>query len=203
MPYAIILSDMKITRSSKCSLQFATQAKHAVLKDVLSEYGRVVNFFIEHFWALEEPLSKGELLKPIVDLPVTWLSARFRKVAAREALSMITASRNRWGREKAVRPVHKGLTMCVSSAVADLQGAKEARGFDAWLMLRCIGNKVSLDLPIKFHKHYNRLAARGQRLNSYVITPWSVTFAFEIDTGPSGLRESTSGWIRASTPWRR
>ena len=174
---------VKITRSSKCSLRFATKAKRDLLVEVLTEYGRVANFFIEHFWGLEKPPSKGELLKPIVDLPITWLSARFRKVAAREALSMIAASRKRWGKDKAVMPVHKGNTMYVSSTVARLENAKEATGFDCWLMLRSIGSKVSIDLPIKRHRHFNRLAARGKRLNSYVITPQTVTFAFEVDTG--------------------
>jgi len=177
---------VKITRSSKATLRFATKAKRDLLVEVLAEYGRVVNFFIEHFWPLnpKDTPSKGELLKPIVDLPgnTTWLSARFRKVAAREALSMITSARRRW-KDKAVIPVHRGKTMYVSSTVAQLEDAKDATGFDCWLLLRSIGSKVSIDLPIKRHRHFNRLAARGKRLNSYVITPWSVTFAFEVDTG--------------------
>ena len=180
-----ITPTVKITRSSKCTLRFATKAKRDLLAEVLTEYGRVVNFFIEHFWDLEEPPSKGELLKPVVDLPgsMTWLSARFRKVAAREALSMVSASRRRW-KDKAVMPAHKGKTMYVSSTVCELREAKDAEHFDCWLMLRSIGSKVSIDLPIKKHKHFNRLAARGKRLNSYVITPYKVIFAFEIDTGP-------------------
>ena len=92
---------MKLIRSSKCSLKFATDSKLSELKRILSEYGRVCNIFIEHFWK-NGTTSKSELLKETVDLPQdTWLSARLRKVAAREAIDMIIAVRERW-KDKAV-----------------------------------------------------------------------------------------------------
>lgn len=84
---------MKITRSSKCSLKFATDQKRQELTRVLSEYGHVVNIFINHFW-VHGVVPKAELLKPVVDLPQTWLSARLRKVAAREAIDMINSVMN-------------------------------------------------------------------------------------------------------------
>ncbi len=174
---------MKIMRSTKCSLKFATHGKHEQLSSVLAEYGSVVNTFIAAFW--EKCPKKGELLKPIVDLPMdrTWLSARLRKVAAREAIDMVKASRERDG-DKAVPPLHRGARLCCSSTIATLQPAKEATEFDAWLHLSSIGNKIRFTLPIRFHRHFNRLAAKGRRLNSYVITKEYVQFCFEVDTGP-------------------
>lgn len=175
---------MKLTRSTKCSFKFATQAKQEQLRSVLDEYSKTVNFFIQHFWTFPEVPSKSDLLKPIVDLPGdgTWLSARLRKVAAREAISMVLAAKNRWG-EKAVQPTHKGRSMYVSSTIAALKVPKSTTEFDAWLELRCIGEKIGIDLPIRYHKHFNRLSARGKRLESFLITPSGVQFAFEIDTG--------------------
>lgn len=77
---------MKLIRSSKCSLKFATRSKIDELKTILTEYGKVCNIFVEYFWKNGTP-SKSDLLKDIVDLPKeTWLSARLRKVAAREAI---------------------------------------------------------------------------------------------------------------------
>jgi hypothetical protein len=73
---------MKIIRSSKCSLKYLTQKKAGTLKDVLTEYGKVVNFFIEQFW--QATPSKGQLLKDVLNRPTTWLTARLKKVAARE-----------------------------------------------------------------------------------------------------------------------
>lgn len=175
---------MKITRSSKCSLKFATQSKQAELYHVLQEYGRVVNVFINHFWT--NPTTKKELLKPIVDIPDTWLTARLRKVAAREAIDMILATKERWKDQpkKMTIPVHKGQRMYVSCTIADLNYSKDSTEFDAWLHLSSIGNKTIIDLPIKFHKQYNKLCVKGKRLNSYIITPKYVQFVFEVETGP-------------------
>lgn len=176
---------MKLIRSSKCSLKFATQSKLDELKTILTEYGKVCNVFIEYFWKNGTP-SKSYLLKDIVDLPKdTWLSARLRKVAAREAIDMITATKERWKNkpEKMKIPVHKGKRMYVSCTIAELVDSKETTEFDAWLHVSSVGEKHILDLPIKFHKHYNKLALKGKRLNSYIITDSYVQFCFEIDTG--------------------
>ena len=175
---------MKLIRSSKCSFKFATHSKLSELKRILSEYGRVCNIFIEHFWKNGAP-SKSELLKPMVDLPQdTWLTARLRKVAAREAIDMITAVKERWKDKpwKISMPVHKGKRAYVSCTIADLQD-KDTEEFDAWLHLQSIGEGVILDLPIKFHKHLNKLAAQGKRLNSYILTEKYVQLSFEIDVG--------------------
>jgi len=179
---------MKIIRSTKCSLKFATAAKRQELARVLQEYGRVVNFFIERFW--EHCPEKKELLKEIVNLPETWLSARLRKVAAREAIDLIQAARERDG-EQAVKPAHKGQRMYVSSTIATLEAPNEAREFDGWFTIRCIGEGIGLDLPIRFHKHFYKLASHpgSVRLNSYIITARHVQFAFRIETG----RKRTSG----------
>lgn len=171
---------MKISRSSKCSLKFTTASKLSKLDTVLTEYGRVVNSFIDMFW-LECP-AKGKLLKPIVDSVDSWFSARLRKVAAREAIDMVKAAKERWG-DKAVKPTHRGQRMCVSSTTARLDISKDS-SFDCWLHLSSIGNGTILDLPIKRHKHFNDLATVGRRQESYIITRESVQFCFEIETGP-------------------
>lgn len=175
---------MKLIRSSKCSLKFATASKLSELRKVLSEYGRVCNIFIDYFWKNGTP-SKSELLKDIVNLPETWLTARLRKVAAREAIDMITAVKKRWKGKpwKITQPVHKGKRAYVSCTIADLQEKEGSKEFDAWLHLASIGEDTILDLPIKFHKHYNKLVAQGKRLNSYILTDKYVQFSFEIDTG--------------------
>jgi putative transposase len=182
---------MKLIRSSKCSLKFATTSKLQELHKVLSEYGRVCNIFIDYFWKNGTP-SKSELLKDIVNLPETWLTARLRKVSAREAVDMITAVKERWKDKpwKITQPVHKGKRAYVSCTIADLQEKEGSKEFDAWLHLQSIGENTILDLPIKFHKHYNKLVAQGKRLNSYILTDKYVQFSFEIDTGHK--KEGTS-----------
>jgi len=171
---------MKIIRSTKCSLKFTTARKQRQLDSVLKEYARVTNFFINYFWS--NPTTKAQLLKSIVNLPTTWLTARLCKVAAREALDMISASKKRWG-AKAVLPLHRGQRMCVSSTIAELQQSNTTN-FDAWLHLNSLGRKIVLDLPIKFHRHFSILSAKSKRLNAYIITRNSVQFVFERETGP-------------------
>jgi len=181
---------VKIRRSTKLSLGFAPARKKAVLADVLSEYARVVNLFIDQFWV--ECPGKGELLKPVVDSVDSWFSARLRKVAAREAIDMVqSVKRRKDGSGK--KPVHAGKRMCVSSDTAGLQTSKVPGEFDAWLHLHSIGNKIILDIPVRFHKHHNILAARGRRLESYVITKKGVQLCFEIETGPKKVPQSAAG----------
>lgn len=172
---------MKIIRSTKCSLKFASRSKRQRLRAVLAEYGQVVNVFIDRFWV--DCPGKGELLKPVVDLPQTWLSARLRKVAAREAIDLVQAARKRFG-DKAVQPVHKGRRMHLSSTIARLEPAAAATAFDGWLHLSSIGGDLILDLPLRYHKHWHRLASRGKRLEAFIVTEQYVQFSFEIETGP-------------------
>jgi putative transposase len=221
---------MKIIRSTKCSLKFVTKQKSNKLKSVLYEYGRVVNIFIDYFWKKNSKISKFELLKPIIDIPDTWLSYRLRVATAREAVDMIKSVKevfksnkeqlnlsikaiqskikqlkkdldtkqnrrkinnlycklekikNKHSMIQPHKPKHKRKRMFVSSAIVELQDSKNSK-FDSWLHLHSIGNKIRLDLPIKFHKHFNELKLRGKRLNSYIITKDYVQFCFEIETG--------------------
>ena len=83
---------------------------------------------------------------------------------------------------KQYKPKHHGNRMCVSDTIGTLLPSKQAKGFDAWLHLNSMGNEIVLDLPIKFHKQFNRLCKIGTRLSSYVITKDYVQFAFEIET---------------------
>ena len=179
---------MKLIRSTKCSLKFCTAKKQNDLLTILSEYSKVVNIFIDYFWLNGDKASKGELLKPVVDIPETWISARLRKVAAREAIDMVLATKTRW-KEKAVKPIHKGNRMYVSCTIADLVSTKnngykseDSRLFDAWLHIASVGNKMIMDLPIKYHRHFNKYNNIGKRLNSYIITKNYVQFSFEIIT---------------------
>jgi IS605 OrfB family transposase len=180
---------LKIIRSSKCNLKFTTETKRQKLKEVIVEYSTVVNFFIDYFW-INSP-KKAKLLKAIVNLPSTWISARLRKVAAREALDLISSAKEvaktrSEEQEKVVlpiKPVHHGKSMNVSSTIASLQMPKEAKEYDAWLHLASIGNGIIMDLPIRFHQHYNILRERGRRLESYIVHEEYVQFCFEIETG--------------------
>lgn len=172
---------MKIKRSTKCSLKFCTASKKQELSRILKEYGGVVNFFINEFWG--NCLAKYEIKKDIYSLSNSWLSATLKQRAAFDAIDMVGSARKRWG-DKSVKPIHKGNKIQATQQIAKLVFSKSSTEFDAWLHLRSIGNKIILDLPIKFHKHYNLLSEKGKQLNSYILTKDYVQFVFEIETGP-------------------
>ncbi len=173
---------MKVVRSTRCSLSEATPTKRSTLAGLLTEYGRVVNHFVNRWWGTGPPPAKTQLLKEVIAVPDTWLTARLRKVAAREAIDMIRASRERDGRW-ARKPVHKGLRMSVSSTIAALYLSKESLEFDAWLHVASVGRGIVLDLPVRFHRHYHRWARdpKARRLESFIITEDAVQLAFEIE----------------------
>ena len=40
--------------------------------------------------------------------------------------------------------------MCISCTIAELNDSKESKQFDAWLHIASVGNKITMDIPIKF-----------------------------------------------------
>lgn len=175
---------MKIKRSAKCSLKFANDGKLELLDTIRQEYVRVVNCYID-LWFENTPI-RAELKKDLLNLATdTWFSQRMKQTAAREAVDMIKSSKRlATKRGKApVKPIHTGKQMAWTSNTARLVES-DVLGFDAWLEIRSVGNKIKLDIPIKFHKQFNKWNARGKRLGSYVILPNAVQFSFEVETGP-------------------
>jgi hypothetical protein len=126
---------VELTRSTRCSLKFATAAKREVVLNILSEYGRVVNWFIQSFWA--SCPSTGKLLKPVVDGPIdgldggTWLNYSMRQTAARDAIARV-ASKTRW-KDRAAIPVHKGHMMRVSNGNVKVTEDDAGSSFDLWM----------------------------------------------------------------------
>ena len=171
---------MKIIRSTKCSLKFATEAKQKQLSIIMDEYQRSVNLYINKFW--KHDIAKRDLLNSNLNLIDTWFSQRMKQNAAREALDMISSAIEKDG-DLAIKPRHYGKRMCLNSNIIDCQNS-ETEEFDLWLHFSNIGNKINFKIPIKKHKHFNDYELSGTRCNSYIVTEEYVQFSFEIETGP-------------------
>jgi hypothetical protein len=78
------------------------------------------------------------------------------------------------------KPVLRKLKADLSSLCATLEIAKQETIFDAWLHISSLGDKISLDIPIKFHKHYFELAAIGTRCTQFIITDKYIQIPFDI-----------------------
>ena len=174
---------MKVIRATKASLKFATQHKRDELRRMLPEYAKVVNFFINEFW--DELPRKQDLKVGVYSKPasITWLSATMCQVAAREAIDMVKASKERDG-DKAVMPIHKGKRMCLSAQVVKVGKAK-TEDFGLWLTFTAVAadKSVKFAIPVKKHKHFNRLEKKGRLQQSFVVSESGIQFSFEIDTG--------------------
>jgi transposase len=161
-------------------LKFANASKIKKLQHVLQEYSRVVNIFVDRFW--DDCPNKMELLASRIAIDDSWLCANLRKTAAREAIDLITTVKKHPKQHK--KPKHAGTSMRLSRDNAQFRLSDKTAAFDAWLHLCGIGQSTIIDLPIKLHKQWHKWNAVGRLLNSFVVSPDFVQFAFEIDVGP-------------------
>lgn len=171
---------MIIKRSSKSTLKFLTESKRKELYRVMDEYSRVTNIFIDLFWGNE--FKKSDLTKEVTNIPISWLSARMRQCAAREALGMVDGAINsakETGREL-VKPLHTGKKMTLSSQVVRVENGRNS--FDYWVILSSVGDGLKIQIPVKSHRHMN-FFKDWNRASSVVIHRSYVQFSFEKDVG--------------------
>ena len=162
-------------QSTDCLL--AKDADRDVVKTVLSEYGRVVNCFIDQFWQNDQKdcPRKSQLLKPIVDSVSSWLSFTMRQRAASLAISMIKKAR----RTDLEKPYHEGKNIYLSSYMARVKVVN----YSTVMHVRCIGKlkdkKLILDLPIELSKEYCQWYESPEPF--YILTAECVRFFFDRD----------------------
>ena len=119
-----------------------------------------------------------DLTKSVLDnITDTWLSQRAKQVAAREALGMVSSAR----KAKNKKPKHRGKKIIISSAIAEIQQGKNS--FDFWLRIHSIGNKLSILLPLKDHRHNQRFRD-WKRCTSMELTKEYIQVAYETKTEP-------------------
>lgn len=171
---------MKIKRSSRCTTGYLTAKKKDMLSEVMEEYSRLVNEFMGLFWP--EDFRLKDLKKEVTQSPHSWLSARMRQCAAREALGMVqgakTKAKNK--EEAPILPKHSGKKMILSAQIAQAQ--KGHNSFDGWLVLTSIGRKLKISIPLKFHRHFNQFASWRQA-STVAIHREFIQFSFEEEIG--------------------
>jgi len=139
-------------RKSTINLNFANNGKLEKIKKIAEEYQKVVNLFIDILW--EQKQFSGNFVKDTsVD---SWLSARMKQAAAKQALSIVKSQRKK---KKKHKPVFNRLVMELDSRFIDIN--QDINSFDIWIKLSSIGNKIRLNLPSRKHFHFNRLLKNG------------------------------------------
>ena len=192
-------------KSSKLTIKFANSGKKKNLNTFIQEYRNVVSLFVDILWEMEKvPVL---LPKEITDQVESWLSARAIQCAGKQASGIVRGTRKkqdqrRWrikklldeGKNKQARKLEfidkkKSIskpnidTLCpeLDSRFVTID-FNDHTSFDGFVILSSLGNKLVIKIPLKKHKHFNSLLARGTLKGGVRISTKSITFMFEIET---------------------
>ena len=146
---------MKIIRTSTFTLKFSNTEKQIQLKEFMTEYISVVNQFINILW--DKQIFTGSFIKKdIQDKIETWLSARSKQCAGKQALQIIKSQRKK---KNKVKPEFKNNSIELDQRFVSFLDL--SKSFDEFIKFSSLGNKIIIVCPIKHHKHYNNLIENG------------------------------------------
>lgn len=139
-------------RKTTINLKFANSGKLNKVKEIAEEYQRVVNVFIDNLW--EQQQFSGSFVKDTtVD---SWLSARLKQAAAKQALSIVKSQRKK---KKKHKPTLNRIVLELDSRFVDIK--QDINHFDIWIKFSSIGNKIIINLPSQKHIHFNYFLENG------------------------------------------
>lgn len=139
-------------RKSTINLKFANVGKLGKVKEIAEEYVRAVNIFIDRFW--EQQQFSGSFVK---DTTVeSWLSARLKQAAGKQALSIVKSQRKK---KKKHKPTLNRMVLELDSRFVDIK--QDINHFDIWIKLSSVGNKIIINLPSQKHVHFNHFLEDG------------------------------------------
>lgn len=197
-----------MVRSSKLTLKFANTGKREKVSELLDEYTRVAQFFVDTIWD-KYPVNSGIpslMPKSVTALADSWLGARMLQACAKQASGIVRGCRrkhekrlfvlaklekegcHRKARKLAAvikrnpisKPVLDTIEAELDSRFVDLKFHDET-SFDAWLTVSSIGNKTKIVLPIRLHRHVNELRMSGTLLGGIRLGKKSVSVSFELE----------------------
>lgn len=139
-------------RKSTINLKFANTGKLEKVKEIAEEYVQVVNIFIDRLW--EQQQFSGSFVKDTtID---SWLSARLKQAAGKQALSIVKSQRKK---KKKHKPTLNRIVLELDSRFVDIK--QDVNHFDIWIRLSSIGNKIIINLPSQKHIHFNKFIEDG------------------------------------------
>ena len=198
---------MRITRSSKCYFnKWLTKSKLSELKDLLQEYARICNYFVETY-ENEIPVKKkfdllrAEQIQSCIQETNSFLTARLIKQAFSEAYGAVqSAKSNAENRKdkKYFRPTFNRKKMILSECSQEHGIAENTILFDYNITLKCLrtdrGRGYKISIPLKKHVQFNKWNNIGKVAKSVTITDKYVMFSFEVETGEKKQEGSMLGF---------
>ena len=124
--------------SSKTSLKFSNKNKLQKLKEVVEEYNRVVNFVISSYWGKNFiPFLPKDF---VID---SWISARLKQAAYKQAIQNLKSVRERQKKGKKVsKPEVKNLVMELDARFVDIKEGNTS--FDGFIKLFSVSFSTTL-----------------------------------------------------------
>lgn len=142
-------------RSVRLSLKFANSGKKCQIGMIMDEYVSVVNKYIDVLWkegVVEDRFVGKEDQKQVE----TWLTERLKQCAGKQALQMVKSQNKN---EEKVKPEYKKRVMELDQRFVTFMG--NSKGFDEWIKIGSVGNKIRFLVPVKFHRNYKKYAELG------------------------------------------
>ena len=192
-------------KSSKSSILFSNSNKLMKLYEFIDEYKNVVSQFVDILWQIDDisRLISKDLTSQISS---TWLSARAIQSAAKQASGIVRGTRAKQKRrlfiisklveEKKFKQARKLQRIYDETSVSkpniqNVEPELDSRfvsihletnetSFDGWIHLSSLGNKITLDIPFKKHKHFNKLLVKGVLKKGIHLSKKNITFMFDI-----------------------
>ena len=190
--------------SSKTTLKFANKSKLDNLHLFIDEYKRVVIFFVDTIWAMDK--IPALLPKEMTSKVNSWLSARAIQCAGKQASGIVRGTQtkqkrrlfviNRLKKEKKVKQARKLQKIYneIKQSKPDINNIQcelderfvnidldNKTSFDGWIRLGSLGNKLKVNLPIKKHKHFNKMLNSGKLKKGMRLSKNDITFMFDVE----------------------
>jgi len=189
-------------KSSKITIKYSNTNKIVNLNEFITEYKNVVKTFVDLIWDEEN-------IKPLMDESYTkqidsWLSQRAIQSAGKQASGIVRGTKakqkkmlhvidklNKEGQFKKARKLKlKYLEKKVTKPDINIvQPELDSRfvkielnndtSFDGWITLASLGNKLNIKIPIRKHKHFNKMLEEGVLKKGVGISNDKITFMFE------------------------
>ena len=185
-------------RCSSTPLKFANVGKLAKVGEFLRLYREAVKAYVDRFWDAKYAKFAEDIT---LDSPLT---ARAKQCAAKQALAIIAGTKKKFNArafriqklieagevENAKRlqqiqernPISKPLLDNVNAELDQrfVEIALESKNtFDLWIKLTSLGSAKPFKIPLRKHKHFNKLASKGKLKPSVRVSDNEVTFFFE------------------------
>jgi len=201
-------------RSTTVSLKFCNTGKARQIKQLIDEYQRVVGIFVDILW--EEELVPGFLPKELTNAVETWLSARVKQCAGKQASGIVRGTRSKQEKRhyvvkkleeqgefkkarrlqavidktKMAKPKIQAICPELDSRFVSFD-LENNTTFDGWICLSSIGNKTKINIPFKRTKHFNKLFNKGVLKPGVRLGKKEIALMFDIPD----VEKKTSGAV--------